>query len=134
MAEKQPLGVAKRPCGSCPYRKDVPSGVWSENEYQKLPDYDNDMPEQPQARFDCHQRDGNLCAGWLACHGPENLLSLRIAHILGRVIVPEVWTYKTDVPVFASGQEACEHGMAEVDNPGPEALALIAKLQQIIKS
>jgi hypothetical protein len=31
---------APKPCESCPYRKDVPSGVWSEGEYRKLPQYD----------------------------------------------------------------------------------------------
>jgi hypothetical protein len=34
----------KYPCPSCPYRKDVPSGVWAPEEYDKLPAYDNDTP------------------------------------------------------------------------------------------
>ena len=43
---------AKSPCGSCPYRQDVPSGVWAASEYEKLPAYD--APEtfmQPPGLF-----------------------------------------------------------------------------------
>ena len=38
---------AKNPCGSCPYRKDVPSGVWAVSEYLKLVEYDRPTGEQP---------------------------------------------------------------------------------------
>jgi hypothetical protein len=59
--------VAKAPCKSCPYRRDVPSGIWHSSEYDKLPQYDGEIVDQlmkgGQALFDCHQRDGNLCAG-----------------------------------------------------------------------
>nr|WP_280343300.1 DUF6283 family protein [Nocardia neocaledoniensis] len=30
---------APRPCVSCPYRRDVPSGVWDFGEYEKLRGY-----------------------------------------------------------------------------------------------
>ena len=30
--------VRSQPCSSCPYRKDVPSGVWAHHEYEKLRD------------------------------------------------------------------------------------------------
>lgn len=30
------LTPRKTPCASCPYRKDVPSGVWEASEYEKL--------------------------------------------------------------------------------------------------
>lgn len=93
---------AKVPCGSCPYRRDVPSGIWEQHEYDKLPQYDGETWQQSPAVFLCHQRDGHLCSGWLACHGPEELLALRFpgaAH-------PIAFSYKTDVPVFSSGDEA----------------------------
>lgn len=70
----------KVPCGTCPYRRDVPSGVWAAEEYDKLPGYDGDVPDQLRAGamglFMCHQRDGCLCGGWLMAHGPDNLLAL----------------------------------------------------------
>ena len=123
------LTVAARPCASCPYRKDAPSGLWAQHEYDKLPAYDGEIVDQLRAcavaDFGCHQRDGNLCAGWLAAHGAQNLLSLRLH--AGRV-PPEMWDYTTDVPVFASGAEARAHGMRDMQQPGAKARRLQDKL------
>jgi hypothetical protein len=115
----------KKPCGSCPYRRDVPSGIWSADEYDKLPDYDGEMWEQPHMLFLCHQQDGCLCGGWLIAHGVDDLLALR-AH--ARELDPSVWSYVSDVPCFASGAEAAAHGKAEIDNPPPAALRMISAL------
>ena len=104
----KPLTCAKSPCKSCPYRKDVPSGVWAKEEYDKLPLYDGSIIEQAMkggiARFDCHQRDGHLCAGWVGVHGP-NSLSLRLLYLNNR-LDPSVFDYESPVPLFASGAEA----------------------------
>jgi hypothetical protein len=83
--------------------------------------------------FQCHQseRDSDkarLCAGWVACHGPENLLALRLAVISGALDDPEVFAYQTDVPLMFSGQDACEHGLADIDDPSAEARELVAKI------
>ena len=130
MAEIEPkAGVMKAPCKTCPYRRDVPSGIWHEHEYAKLPAYDGEIIDQLQARagglFMCNQRDGNLCAGWLACHGPGNLLALRLH---GAEIEPEVWDYQSPVPVFESGAAAAAHGMAELAKPGPKAKRAMSRL------
>lgn len=125
-------GVAKVPCGSCPYRRDVPSGIWAQNEYDKLPEYDGPTWGQSPMRFACHQRDGNLCAGWLACHGPQELLAIRIAAATGS-IEPEVMRYKTDVPVFSSGAEARAHGMRDITTPGAKARKMVAGLVKKIE-
>lgn len=112
------LAPPKRPCGSCPYRRDVPSGIWAAEEYAKLPAYDGPTWAQPPALFMCHQQDGCLCGGWLAAHDREQLLTLRIhRHRLD----PGVWDYEPGVPVFGSGAQAAAHGIAEIVNPGPEA-------------
>lgn len=120
-------GVAKAPCKSCPYRRDVPSGVWHESEYDKLPRYDGEVISQLLAGaaglFMCHQKDGHLCAGWIATHGVDNLLALRMSPV-----APEVWDYECPVPVFASGAEAAAHGMAEILNPAPLAQRTIGRL------
>jgi hypothetical protein len=120
--------VAARPCGSCPYRRDVPSGVWSETDYDKLPPYDNPFPFEPMGLFMCHQRDGCMCAGWLACHGPD-LMAMRL---LAREIEPAAFDYRTDVPVFASGAEAAAHGKRDIGRPGAAAQKLVAKLLPLI--
>jgi hypothetical protein len=121
----QPLRPAHVPCASCPYRRDVPSGIWHSSEYRKLPEYDGETWEQSPLPFYCHQRDGNLCAGWVGCHGPRELLALRI---VARVLDPSTWTYISPVPLFGSGREAMQHGMAEIKSPGAKARRLLVKL------
>ena len=119
----QKLTVAKTPCGSCPYRRDVPSGIWEQQEYDKLPEYDGPTWQQAIAAFACHQRDGNLCAGWLACHDTHHLLALRVAHA-----GPEILNYSTTVPVFSSGAEARAHGMKDIEQPQAAARKMMAGL------
>lgn len=106
----------KVPCGTCPYRRDVPSGLWHADEYAKLPAYDGETWEQPHELFLCHQRDGCLCGGWLLCHDRQHLLALRL-----HAVDASAWDYASDVPVFGSGSEAAAHGMADIDAPSPAA-------------
>jgi len=110
----------KRPCGSCPYRRDVPSGIWDASEYEKLPQYDGEIIAQfmkgGTALFMCHQQDGCLCGGWLQTHGADDLAALRLC-----AVDEAAYGYTSDVEVFATGAEAAAHGMAEIDAPGLEA-------------
>lgn len=125
---------AKSPCGSCPYRRDVPSGVWAEEEYAKLPPYDaKSTGDQPAAAFFCHQQDGRLCAGWVATHDMAENLGLRLLAATGAVAGDEIdaiLDYQTDVPLFASGREAAAHGLAEVEAPAGPAVRTIQKLER----
>lgn len=130
-----PLPPAKNPCGSCPYRKDVPSGVWKPEEYEKLPPYDGETFEQPPGLFLCHRQDGHACAGWVATHDMHESLAFRLACLQGvdegatDEWVDSFLDYTTDVPLFASGQEAHDHGMAEVAKPGPKARKVIDRVK-----
>jgi hypothetical protein len=124
--------MAQRPCVSCPYRRDVPSGVWHPDEYAKLPAYDRPTAEQPTGVFICHQDPGDprLCAGWVGCHGDESL-ALRLATALGKltdVDAEAVFGYVSPVPLFGSGSEAAAHGMRGVVAPTPTAKQAINKL------
>ena len=124
---------ATNPCGTCPYRKDVPSGVWHPEEYAKLPDYDKDTGYQPPNLFACHQQDGRLCAGWCGTHDMEENLALRLAEHSGKLTaeeVDEVLDYTTEVPLWSSGAEAARHGLAEVDAPSPAAQRKIDRLSR----
>ncbi|MGC4989793.1 DUF6283 family protein [Nocardia salmonicida] len=81
---------APRPCVSCSYRRDVLSGVWDFDEYQKLRAYDGDMGVQAPQLFQCHQTGADstgrrMCAGWVGCHGGRALLALRLALIQDRI-------------------------------------------------
>ena len=125
---------APRPCISCPYRRDVPAAVWAPEEYEKLPGYDGETWEQPPSVFDCHQQDGRLCAGWVACHDMEESFGLRVAVSTDRLTPEEyeaVLDYTTDVPVFASGLEAAQHGLREIETPTLEARLLVSKLERL---
>lgn len=126
---------AKSPCGSCPYRRDVPSGVWAAEEYDKLPEYDKDTGEQPPAAFACHQQDGRACAGWVAVHDMTQNLGLRIGAAFGHIDpedVDEFMTYETSTPLFGSGTEAAEHGKRELENPSERASRVIAKVMKTV--
>jgi hypothetical protein len=127
---------APRPCASCPYRRDVPAGIWASGEYAKLRDYDNDTPDQPPALFQCHQADAGsparrVCAGWAGCHDGEDLLALRLAVIDGRIDAATyraVADYVSPVPLFESGSEAAAHGERGIDAPDEEARRVIDKI------
>lgn len=122
------ISPAKAPCKTCPYRKDVPSGVWAANEYAKLPEYDAPTWAQPPGIFLCHQRDGCLCAGWLGCHlknprGHE-LLSMRFDNNVD----PAAFNYVSPVPLFKSGAAAAKHGMRAINRPSARAKRAVARL------
>lgn len=130
---EQTKAPAPRPCTSCPYRRDVPSGIWAAEEYAKLPDYDHPTEMQPLGAFLCHQQDGRLCAGWVACHDMVHSLGLRMLALQGGISGEEVHRtiiYRTDVPIFASGAEAAMHGLRDLKNPDEKARKLVAKLER----
>ncbi|WP_114906884.1 DUF6283 family protein [Ornithinimicrobium murale] len=122
---------AKNPCGSCPYRRDVPSGVWDASEYAKLPAYDADTSNQPTGVFLCHQRSGAVCSGWAGCHDMDESLALRLAVAMGTLdatTARQVVDYVSPVPLFDTGAQAAEHGLAELTEPGEKAARTIGKL------
>ncbi|WP_203612281.1 DUF6283 family protein [Amycolatopsis sp. SID8362] len=128
-----------RPCASCPYRRDAPSGVWHASEYAKLPRYDAETGLQPGGLFQCHQNDGadarrRICAGWAGCHDGDELLALRLAVFSGQ-ISPEtaqsVVNYRSPVPLFDSGAEAAIHGVRDIDIPDSAALRAIEKIRRV---
>lgn len=127
-SDLEPAKPRKNPCASCPYRKNVPSGVWDASEYQKLPGYDGETYEQEAvATFMCHQQDGCVCSGWLAHRDPEEMLAVRLGLIRGD-LDPRCLDYTTDVPLFESGAEAAAHGMKQFSNPRDDAVAVINKI------
>ena len=116
--------IRSQPCSACPYRCDVPSGVWAAHEYDKLRPYDEPTMDQPFAPFMCHATPEHFCNGWAVVHsnrGHENeLLALRLR---GNPPIPELAT-----EMWASGNAAADHGQADVGDPTPEAMATVAKL------
>lgn len=127
----KPAKPRKTPCATCPYRSQIASGIWAADEYDKLPQYDGDIPDQTSAAvFSCHQADGTVCSGWLGHRDhPTDLLAVRIGLIDGR-LDPECADYSTTVPLFATGEEAAAHGKAEITDPGDRARSAIDKLSR----
>lgn len=117
------------PCGSCPYRLDVPAGIWHPSEYAKLPRYDGSTLEQIQngafGLFFCHQNDGHLCAGWVGCHDLDHLAAVRFNRVH-----PSAFDYVSPVPLFRSGREAAVHGLLGVNRPDERAQRMIEKLER----
>lgn len=125
---------APRPCSLCPYRRDVPSGVWAAEEYAKLRRYDAPTGEQPPGVFLCHTATDRVCSGWAGCHDGNHLLALRFAAMTGSMSPEDIDAtidYVSPVPLFSSGAEAADHGEAEIANPGSEAVAAIEKVLRV---
>jgi hypothetical protein len=123
----------KNPCGSCPYRRDVPAGVWHPEEYDKLPEYDNETGSQPMAVFACHQQDDTMCSGWVGTHDMDQSMALRISLLNGHT-TPEDYEaaldYECPVPLFGTGLEAAAHGISGVADPDERTLGMIEKLKR----
>lgn len=116
--------VRSQPCSSCPYRRDCPSGVWAEDEYEKLRRYDEPTWAQPTAAFGCHATPEHPCHGWAVVHG-DDLLALRLlAAKQGEgIVIPE-----PGAELFGSGNEAADYGMEMIDDPDADAVEVQERL------
>ncbi|MER5889689.1 DUF6283 family protein [Streptomyces sp. NPDC001941] len=130
------LPPAPRPCTSCPYKRDTPSGIWSPEEYAKLALYDGPTWSQPPRLFQCHVHDHDadgvrVCGGWAGCHDMAESLSLRLAVECGQIgphIAQAILDYESPAPLFTSGSEAAAHGLRDLHTPGPAARRAINKI------
>lgn len=126
----KPLLCAAAPCGSCPYRRDVPCGVWDESEYKKLMAYSLSPGEMPaMAVFLCHQTNATgqktVCRGWLTVE--RDSIAVRLALLQGSVTPEQVYAAPL-VPLYETSEEAAEAGMSGVRNPSREAKRLVSRL------
>ena len=123
------------PCGSCPYRRDCPSGIWDQSEYDKLKQYDAETFAQPPGVFMCHDKrdDVTLCRGWLDTHPKDQSLALRLAVSIGEAEEAIFDLPPSGVPVFESGAAAAAHGMKGIRRPSVKAIKMISKLQRKIR-
>lgn len=123
----QPATVRRNPCDTCPYRRDVPSGIWDASEYAKLPGYDGETWAQTQRPFHCHTDQPQICAGWAGHRNPADMLAVRLGVAHGG-IDPSIYDYSTRVPLFASGAEAAEHGMRDLPDPSERARNAVRRI------
>lgn len=119
--------VRSESCQCCPYRKDVPSGVWAANEYDKLAEYDKPTGEQPVGAFACHATPEVICHGWAVVHSRQDYAHTLLAF---RMFPPEGDIPPEGAPLFSSGTEAAEHGKRDIEHPSKEALEVCARLSR----
>lgn len=121
----------KNPCSTCPYRKDVPSGVWHYEEYEKLRGYDDNTA---LSVFMCHQSSvANVemaCKGWVMVH--QNSVAVRLA-CMTRQIDHRTCFEPTEVELYESGNAAADAGQRHIKRPRKKALKVIEKLKKIGK-
>jgi hypothetical protein len=126
------MPIRKESCTACPYRRDVPSGVWAASEYEKLAEYDNETFDQPFGIFHCHATPEVICHGWTVVHGRQkgahDLLALRMGAGMGVFSYDELEGIEEHTPLFSSGTEACEHGKRDIEHPSQEAMDTVARL------
>jgi len=139
--KKLKLLVPKRACSSCPYRRDVPSGVWAADHYHVLKELDCrrtiklpyptkdgivmlDTPNPSPGTFHCHQSNATgkptVCRGWLSVE--RNSIGARLLQM------DEMPTEDESDFYYSTGTEACEAGLKGIESPSPEARALVEKL------
>ncbi len=125
----EPLHVAPRPCTTCPYRKDTPPGLWAASEYERLAEFDGHG--NIGHVFLCHQTHATgvdtACKGWLWVHQDD--ASVRVAQLAGKV-TPEQVAADPQVPLYASGAEARDAGLAGVERPSAAARRAMSKLRR----
>jgi hypothetical protein len=126
------LQVNPEPCFSCPYRKDVPSGVWHTEEYEKLRKYDEPpIGEMPALEiFLCHQTkvagQEIVCKGWCMVH--IDSIAVRLAQLQGQLF-PEAFT-PTKAELHASGNAAADFGEKDIKRPKANAVKVSEKLRR----
>ena len=95
-------------CAQCPYRTDAPLAKWHPDHFVKLLRDDADLFTAPV--YGCHNRDGNVCVGWLLDQRDRDLPNIRLRLSLARS--PEFITqlreaHDGDHPRFESVRAMC---------------------------
>lgn len=116
------LTCAPNPCNTCPYRRDTPVGIWHQGEYDKLPQWDEQMAFA--GIFLCHNNPSGLCRGWVEVHNRN--MAVRIA--MAQVEWNESNLKPTKVPLYRSGSEARRAGLKGIRRPNDKARQSIQKL------
>lgn len=126
----QRLLVLPKACDSCPYRRDVPPGVWAKEEYDKLPLYDCDAPMPALSSFLCHQSHATeiatVCRGWLSVH--RDSVAARISQIKGELLPEDIPTADESNVYYESGAEAAKAGKRGVRRPSKAAKQKVRNL------
>ena len=128
----KPLTVLPEPCSSCPYRRDTPPGVWDRTEYEKLRRFDEGAENPDFATFLCHHTTADneiCCRGWLAVH--RESVAVRLTMLKGATTPDQVYA-DVKTPLYATGNEAADAGIAGIEEPSLEARKTIQKVRKSV--
>ncbi len=110
----EPHRVMPRPCGQCPWRRDVPVGVFPAEAYRISAPTAYDMAA---STFACHMagREGlSTCAGFALRHRDHNMV-FRLAGLMGKTQRLQAVT-DGGLPLYPTYREmAVANGVAEDD-------------------
>lgn len=120
--------VRKTPCPACPYRRDVPPGVWAAEEYSKLRKYEGETFEQNMAVFACHATPEKVCHGWACVSDAIGEADPRRESLSFRL--HQISPPPPAVPLFASHEEAATHGLSRITDPPQGAAEAIERLRR----
>lgn len=100
--------MSAKPCGTCPYRRSTPLGVWDKAEYDNLKRQD---AQQFGSTFGCHLKDGSVCRGWAADQIRRGVpsISLRMQIITDKELAAVFRDIdENDPDLYSSIDEMCE--------------------------
>lgn len=103
-----------KPCEQCPWRKDVPTGVFPEQAYRESAPTSYDMA---QSTFACHMSGAEnpaTCAGFLLRHADNNL-SVRLSLMTGRIDLTKIGD--GGYPIYESYREMAIANGVDKDDP-----------------
>lgn len=126
----KPLRMMADPCSTCPYRRDTPPGIWSRDEYEKLPKYDEGHDPPAFGVFLCHHTNSTgvdtVCRGWLAVHADS--IAVRLGLMTGQLTMKQV-DAPCRVELYGSGTEAAVFGINGIKRPGRAAVRAMRRLE-----
>jgi hypothetical protein len=108
------LFETKKPCASCPYRKDATPGMWDPYEFQNLKRQDRN--ELGGAMFGCHKfrnkpETASVCAGWFLDQKNRGFPSIQLRlYMITKKLTEEQIDSVTDGghELYSSIDEMCE--------------------------
>src|ERR1700755_2439595 len=100
-SKKVELFQCKRPCRSCPYRKDAPVKLWAEDEFDKVLAGEADLLGSV---FLCHRNHGGVCVGFLMDQDKRGhpSIALRISLIRHDVTRAYLDSLNSPTPLYPS--------------------------------
>jgi hypothetical protein len=114
MSTKQvPYFTGTSPCKDCPYRTDAPLAKWAIEEFKDL--LLNDK-SQLGACYNCHQKNGSVCRGWLMDQDRRYFLSiaLRIKMSKDGITREYLDALHSPIPLYDSMEDMIEANYPEL--------------------